>query len=858
MTMKNQAMRDSLPSVLVGYDRIPGAFDELLDDADKPRSHWRIFIDQLQRLAPRERLARSSRLDRQVRETGLVHDIFADPEQNQAQWRINLVPFIISAGEWRWLEKALDQRARLASAIIADIYREQTLLRDGAIPAALVFADPAFLRACQGIEPPAGHLQFCAFDVARGPDGTWRVIDSHAETPAGVGYLVANRMMLTDVSNDLFSECGTRRIALHFRKLQDALLSRTGISDPSLALLTPGPDHDDYFSHAYLARYLGVHLVEGGDLRVMGDLVYLKTLEGLKPVDSIIRCIEAARADPLELDPGAFDGSVGLLNAVRKSPGLIANGLGSAVIENRGLGGYLPELCKKLLGEDLLLWDAPRWWLGDEITRAHVEDNLDAMVIRPAREGTGRPGRAGLGQSPAALTSTGREQLRQELTMRGNSLVAEHPVGFSTMPRLTAQGLEPQSIALRLYASAARDGFSVLPGGIAMAVDPRSAVALSASSGEAHDVWVLDDEPEPPHVSLWTSQLKTARVDRAQRTLQSRVADNLFWLGRYVERADWTMRVIRSALNQRRQTHFGTSGGSEAAEICLRLLLSKGSMLPDFDTTISRPRQLATLAMALASSRTGDYSLELSFAGIYRVASLTRDRLSLEAWRTISTFQVADRWHKRLEGSSASEMQDEIEDKLSAIATFGGHMHESMTRNYGWYFLDMGRRLERGYNLCDALDALFAVSQSADSDSERLKFILDLADSYITYRSRYRLEPLLPLVLDLLLMDETNPRSLAYQLVGLSAHLQALPMANEGTTMPQERRIALELQTAVRLASVDELSEVGQDGYRKRLSRLMKRAVAELPNLSDSMSRRYFRLIEERPRRVVTQSVPRR
>jgi uncharacterized circularly permuted ATP-grasp superfamily protein/uncharacterized alpha-E superfamily protein len=858
MTTRTTAAPEPTPSPLLGYESTPGAFDELLDDAGGVRPHWRKFVDRLAGLSPRDRLARSNRLDRQVRETGLVHDIFADPDVDRSQWRLNLVPFIISADEWRWLEQALAQRARLNTALLSDLYGPQSLLRDGTIPAGLVFADPTYLRACQGIEPPGGHLQFCAFDVARGTDGVWRIIDSHAETPAGLGYVVANRIMHDDVCDDIFDDCGTRRISPHFRILQEALIGRLGRADPSIALLTPGPDHDDYFSHAYFARYMGVHLVEGDDLRVMGDEVYLKTLEGLKRVDGIIRCIEAARSDPLELDPGAFDGPVGLLNACRKWPSLAANALGSAVIENRGLGGYLPALCRKLLGEDLMLWDAPRWWLGDPAAREQIEGVLDAMIIRPAREGTGRPGRAQSGRSPAGLSTAGREALRQELAISGASLVAEEPAAFSMMPRYSAKGLERQSVALRLYVGCSKDSFSVLPGGIALAVDPRSAVALSASSGDTHDVWVLADKPEKPHVSLWTSKIETARVDRAQRTLQSRVADNLYWLGRYVERADWTLRVLRSAISHRRLTYFGTTANTQAAQICLQLLLSKGVPPSQAPIEPAGTNQLLNLATALATRRLGDYSLELSFAGIYRVASLTRDRLSLEAWRTVSAFQAGDRWHKHIKGAGVSELQDEIEDKLAALATFGGHMHESMTRNYGWYFLDMGRRLERAYNLCDALAALFAKSQSADSDSERLKFILELADSFITYRSRYRVEPMLPLVLDLLLIDETNPRSLAYQIALLSDHLQALPMANEGTSLPRERRIALELQTAVRLAGVDELSEIGPDGSRTALARLLQQAVTELPNLSDAISRRYFRLIDDTPHRVETHSGPRR
>jgi uncharacterized alpha-E superfamily protein len=257
-----------------------------------------------------------------------------------------------------------------------------------------------------------------------------------------------------------------------------------------------------------------------------------------------------------------------------------------------------------------------------------------------------------------------------------------------------------------------------------------------------------------------------------------------------------------------------------------------------------------TLARALLTDRTGDYSLEQSFRGIYRVASQTRDRLSLEAWHSLSAFQVGDSWCERMAGASSSELQDEIEEKLAGIATFGGHMHESMTRNFGWFFLDMGRRLERAYNLCDTLNTLFTSAGPGGHDAERLKFVLEVADSFITYRSRYRVEPMLPLVLDLLMLDESNPRSVAYQLASLSDHMAALPQPNDGNAMTRERRIVLELQTAIRLADVDRLGVPGDDGGRMNLANLLIHTLNELPAFSDAISRRYFRLVEDEPQRA--------
>ncbi len=339
------------------------------------------------------------------------------------------------------------------------------------------------------------------------------------------------------------------RLVPFFQRLQTDLTMLTGRRDPRIALLTPGPHHDDYFSHAYLARYLGYLLVEGGDLRTAGDRVFLKTLEGLKRIDLIVRCVDGRQSDPLELDSTRYyGGPPGLVQACRKAPQLVRNALGSAVAQNRGLSAYLPAACRRLFGEELLIADAPRWWLGDAANRQHVIDNLDRMVIRPAQEGTGRPGGAQYGQLGASLTEAQRRALQEEIELHGNMLVAEERIGFGTTPAFTSQGLVPQPFAVRLFVAATADGFTVMPGGLAMAIVPNLAVALSAPEARTRDVWIIADGEMPPHRSLWQPTIETARVQRSQRVIQSRVADDLFWLGRYTERTDWIMRVLRSAL----------------------------------------------------------------------------------------------------------------------------------------------------------------------------------------------------------------------------------------------------------------------------------------------------------------------
>ena len=829
-----------------------GGYDELMDAAGEVRPHWHKFLSALSELSFEEQSHRAERLNRRVREMGIAHDIFADPTHPGKRWDVDLVPLIFSSVQWRTLEEALIQRARLLNAIVADTYGEQRLMREGLVPPALIFSDPAYLSACQNIQPSAGHVQFYAVDLAREANGDWRVIDNHTETPAGVGYALANRVVHTHFAGDLFQKCNAIRLAPFFQRAQASLTQLSGRRDPRIALLTPGPHHEDYFSHAYLARYLGYLLVEAGDLRTAGDRVYLKTLEGLKRIDLIVRCVDGQECDPLELDADTYHGPSGLVHACRKAPDLVRNAIGAAVAQNRGLGGYLPAISEHLLGEKLLVSDAPRLWLGEPANRRHVLQNLERMVVRPAQEGTGRPGGAQYGQVGASLSDAERQALADEIELHGNSLVAEERIGFGTTPTFTAQGLQPQPFAVRLFVAAADDGFTVMPGGLAMAVAPDLAVALSAPEAQTRDVWVISDGEVPPHRSLWQPTIDSARVQRSQRVIQSRVADDLFWLGRYGERTDWIMRVLRSAL-QRLQEDNAPSDGQGAARTCLKALLLRDEAQNITASGESNRAAIERMVRLLIASKHGRRTLDGTLDKLYRVASLTRDRLSLEGWRVLSHFRPGEDWRKAIVSGTPEEVLDLIEDGLGWLAGFNGLMHENMTRNYGWSFLDMGRRIERAFNLSEAILSLFGEPLEREEESGRLLVLLELADSFITYRSRYRLDPMLALVLDLLLLDETNPRSLAYQLVGISNHLASLPQSRQGAGLTEERRLILSLLTSVRLADVERFAG---DATRSDLQSALRDQLRLLPQLTTAIERRYFSLTEEQPHRVHTRLDP--
>jgi uncharacterized circularly permuted ATP-grasp superfamily protein/uncharacterized alpha-E superfamily protein len=831
-----------------GYCPIAGDYDEMLDAQAGIRAHWQAFVEDFRQFEGQERRARAQKLRRLVRENGIAQDLFSPTAALDEPWKIDLVPLIFGPEEWRWLEASLIQRARLFAALLDDIYGPQALLRSGKIPPALLLGDKTFIRPLVGTGSGRGRLTFYAADMARDETGNWRVIDSHAETVAGVGFALANRVVHSHVMGDVFASCNARRLAPFFDMLHGELAARAGRDDASIALLTPGPHHEDYFGHAYLARYLSMQLVEGGDLRVVGNNLYVKALDGLKPLDLIVRCVEGLCSDPLELDPGSSFGPPGFMQALRRHPNLSANAVGTAVIENRGLGPYLPELSRELLGEELALSDPPRWWMGDEQAVQHVFANPRGMTIRRAQEGTGRPGSAERGVMPELLNPARLAELKREIRLHGPDYVAEQQVNFAATPSWTEAGFRAKPFAVRFYVALVNGQYHVMPGGIALDVGPMRGVALHSPAGYSRDVWVLSEEKLPAHVSRLRGHLDMPAITRSGGGLRSRVADNLFWLGRYAERADWTMRLMRAALS-RLEPDSMSAQHREAVGKALSVLLAKDAGVVSLQGEDSSAKAVEQLVRGLAG-RGRAYGLAHSLDLMHQVAGLIRDRLSVELWRTLQNFQSIPIWLGQTLPPSSGELLDCLDEGIATLAAFNGMVAENMTRTYAWTFMEIGRRLERACNLSEMMLALFETEADDAAQSGALLFALEVGDSTLTYRSRYLFAPLLPLVLDLLLVDETNPRSIGFQLDQVASHLDDLPKNTPAGPQMEERKIVLELRTRVQLADVYDLARTDGNGTRPHLKELFTQLSTELPKLSEAITRRYFNLTEDQVKRV--------
>lgn len=845
---------NGLSNVISEYRRGLTGFDEMVLPNGSVRPHWQTVMSFLDSQGPQRAHTITERIQRRIVENGITLDSFSDPDNAEQPWHLGLLPFVISSEEFALLKGAVVQRMRLYEALLEDLYGEQNTLAEGLVPPALMFNDPSYLRPVHGIQTDVPRLTFLALDFARDSSGNWHVIDTHAETLAGHGYALANRVVLADVCSRLFRDCNARRISSFYQDVATELAARTGNSAPTIAILAPPANHETYLSHAYMARYLGYLLIEGSDLKVVGDEVFQKTLAGLQPIDLLVRAVEAGKSDPLELDPNGFLGPPALVQSVRRNPSLIANALGTAVIENRGLAAYLPALARHLIGEELALPETDRMWLGAAENRRQLDGNIDDYLIRPAFEATARPGHARVAQRFGDLDERSRNALKEELELNGAAYVAQRQVPLATAPAWTAQGLEAKPTAIRIFAAATNGGHIVMPGGLAMVVEQANAAGLTSQAAQSSDVWVLGREPQGPHYSRWRISEEESQVQRLGARLPSRIADNLYWLGRYVERADWTMRVMRNALN-RGDEDLRPVRRTDAAENAIGIIEAKWSEMADAAANSDDEPTLEDRIEDLFSTGGNPYGIRTTFQNIRRLAGQTRDRLSLDAWRLLNDLTSHARKMEPA-GDVTADLVDRLDTRIAELAAFNGLMHENMTRNFGWHFMDLGRRLERATQMSELLRRILVSRFDESEETERLAFLLETADSFMTYRSRYRFAPTFPLVLDLLMLDETSPRSLAYQLVAISEHMTGMPQASMDAVRTPEQRLALNALTQVRLADIDSLRLADADGQRSDLARLLDALLTMLPELSDTISRRYFSLTEEQPHRVHTRLVP--
>ena len=823
-------------TLLAIYPQSARRYDEMLlaDGAVGP--HWRQFFIHLDSVAPDEMRRRLEFVDRRIQENGVTYNVYADPNGSDRPWALDPVPLIIPPAEWAQVSAAVNQRARLFNAILADIYGEQTLLAEGLLPPALVYGQHGYLWPCRGIKPPGGvWLHNYAVDLARAPNGRWWVIADRTQAPSGAGYALENRLVVSRVFPEMFRDLHVQHLADFFRDQLDGLTALApvdGDEQPHIVLLTPGPYNETYFEHAYLARYLGFPLVEGQDLTVRGETVYLKTLRGLKRVHVILRRQDDDYCDPLELRGDSALGIPGLINVARAGRVVIANALGSGLLASGALMGFLPAICRHLLGEKLAMPSVATWWCGEKPALEYVKENFDDLVIKPAYP-TQR-------MDPIfghELEGEARAEMLRRIEARPHAYVAQEMVELSQAPtwsRAHERRLLARPVGLRAYAVSTADGYSVMPGGLARVATGANARIISMQRGGASkDAWVLSDGPVSDFTLLKPS-IGVRDLVRAGANLSSRVVENLFWLGRYSERFDDSARMLRVALGR-----LVEASGEKSPAVVSSMELAKVLGIlptPEEDDEVKEGSDHVLLEAIYDPAQPG--SLAGNIRNLMWSATHVRERLSIDHWHSLNRLQREQQGAQKIH-PSLPEAIVFLDRVLGVSSSLTGFAMDNMTRDDGWRFLIIGRRLERLSFFAQAISNFLRMESTRGAGC--LEWLLELADSIITYRSRYSRQPELLPVIDLLVFDDSNPHGVIFQASVLSRYLER--MARElGATFDGKLVLALEALRQFDLERLEHLqfADCHDCSACIELADRLDELNAAAVQLSDALGMRYF------------------
>jgi len=833
------------PYQLIGnYRTIPGVYDELYDADGQIRNKYKFLVKSFQELGPTELVNRRRDTDRILRENGVTYNLYQtdSPEAKERPWDLDLFPLVMESEEWRLLERGLNQRADLLDALVRDVYSKRRLLHEKKIPPEILFNETSFLRACDGMydsnhflaKNPA--LLFFVCDLIRAADGNFYVLNDRVQAPSGSGYSLENRIVLSRIFPSMYRDAMVHRVAVYFRSLRKSLTQLAGVTgrEPVIVLLTPGPSNETYFEHAYLAGYLGYTLVQGGDLTVRKNKVYMKTVEGLQQIDLIFRRVDDNFMDPLELRGDSLLGVPGLLESVRSGNVKIANPIGTGFLENRALLPFYSDLCRFYLGEDLILPMAPTYWMGTPHHFQLVLQNPEKYVFKTvSRTDEEKP------VTFIELSGDRKDSFLHKLKLSPNRFIAQEMIASATVPVLGENGFRPGRAIMRTFVSSSGSGYQTMAGGLVRVSPSLDDFFITSQRGAwSKDLWVLATETQKEE-SLLVPKSDQVLISRKSAGVPSRVADNLFWLARYLERSENQTRVIREATFKILQIEDGYE--RESLENSLKLVTHVTNSYPGFIGDDASELFLNPFPelQRLTSDRQVVGSLAFHLRSLVIASKSVRDRLSEDMKKIL--VQLEDQSNHEIE--SYDQIIDFLQKIIVNLSSLTGLSFENMSREAGWYFLNLGRRIERSINMILMLQGMIRWDSFRDKAS--FETFLRINDIRLTYNRRYSGKIDQESVLDILLFDTTNPRSFAYQLEQINSDIQFLPGKDEKVVYSEDRA-ALQLYTHFKMKDISIFFE--SENPLESVSIWLEELHIYLKQLSESLSARYFNYTEEQTR----------
>ena len=766
MNMQTSAIGNAgFEHLLAGYKPLEGVADELMDSQGNVRPVWLPFLNGIGAMKPDELVHAMARGNQYLRDAGVFFRHYGPDSNAEREWPLSHMPLIIDPSDWKAICEGLSERADLLEKVVADLYGENRLVKEGALPASLLAANPEWLRPMVGVKPRSGHfLHFMAFDIGRGPNGDWWVLGDRTQAPSGAGFALETRMAAARSFSSILSGMNVTRLAGFFRQFRDSLIGLREKDSSRVAILTPGPHNDTYFEHAYIARYLGFTLAQGEDLVVQHGKLMLRTVGGLKPLSVLWRRVDSNWCDPLELEGSSRLGTPGLLGAMRSGELTMVNAPGSGALEIRALLAFIPRIADLINGGPLKLPNIATWWCGDEEARGYVKANLARMTIDSAMS-TRLPFEHSDNVVIAGRNVDGVEVDPHWIEARGPDLAAQEIVTLSTSPAFENGHIVPRPMSLRVFLARTEYGWTVMPGGFARIGNSGTSANIAMQrGGSVCDVWVVSETATPPETLLRAADGNFRRTELG--SLPSRAADNLFWLGRYVERTEQQVRLLRAW-----HLRLAESGSTD-----MPLMKMLGGYLKALGLDMEED--------ALPKGILRDIDAAIASAG--RV----RDRFSTDGWNALLDLRrtAGDFASRIAAGDDAARAMSVL---LRKISGFSGLVHENMYRFTGWRFLSIGRAVER------AIGTAYVLSIFTDKNAPEgaLDLTIEAGDSIMTHRRLYAVTTARDTVIDLLLLDELNPRSVLHQIRLIHEHLEYLPARDPAKTMTPLMRKVLQLET---------------------------------------------------------------
>lgn len=834
---------DTTDSLLKSYQQLIDSYDEILDASGQVKPHWRTLFATLEKLGMKELTVRNQEIINKLRENGVTYNVYESPDGLNRPWQLDPIPFLLEKNEWDTISKGLQQRAILLDLMLKDIYGPQHLIKEGILPAELIYDNTGFFRPCNDLKLPSEkQLILYATDIARGPDGRMWVVDNRTQAPSGSGYALENRSVMSKILPELTEGMFVSRLSPFFTSLQQqvsALSNRTK-EHPNIVYLTPGPNNETYFEHAYLASYLGYTLVQGDDLVVRDGFVWLKSIDGLERVDVIIRRVDDEWCDPLELREDSRLGVPGLLQAIRSGNVTVLNPPGASVLENSALLSFMHNACRFLLNEELLMPSIATWWCGQPNELQFVLNNLPRLIVKKANRK--QVFRSVYGRM---LNKEQLANLKNQILKAPHEYVAQEEISLSTTPSLVNGNIEPRLAALRAYLVANGNEYQVMQGGLTRSSAEKGRFVVSNQHGGlSKDTWIVSDT-EP--VQKDTIVLNKTESVHHHTSLPSRSAENLFWVGRYCERTMSATKFLKIIINVLHESvRFGGVSKAEHIDILLKALTHLTLTYPGFldeehEQILQNPypelHRLVYDAKKLGSVAS---SVESFLYGVIAVS----DKWNHDTWRIINLIENSLKRIKRPEEpstSNATSLQKVLDKLHTRLFTFYGILSETMPRDSGFYLLEAGKLIERILSRISILRATFSFKSEENVENDLIEAVLINHHLLVHYRLLYKSNMNLEAMLDMVLLEKNLPYSMTYQLDALLDCLSKLPKPIQPDRLSLAEKAVLEASTKIKLADIAELVNFEPESlYRTALDTLLAEVTSLLSSVTTSLTNLYF------------------